>query len=325
MRDFHRAGACAAAILALVAACSTEPKLEIVTVTFNTGTSEGLADGGAYTDVDAMNSDLYYGDGLAWMPAVEATTRFFAEVQPDIVTFQEIFYAGECEGIPPEAREHFFCQTWNPGDPTVAQVILGEDYQVACNLGKSDKCAAVNRRFGTFRGCDADVCLDGLDGARVEDCGQGSRIGRGLIDLVDGGEMTLVNVHGSSGLTRDEMGCRVRQFDQVFVDLGDGLPAANGDINLVMGDLNTDPGRLVDGDPSAARFRDFVGEGKRFHFISDVGDDAPRSYLGLFDIDHVVSDSFTGNCWVAGVTPDHPRVIEDSYFDHAPVVCSIAR
>jgi len=314
-------------------ACSEEPgpppppELTFTAVSFNTGTSESLRhdalpdDGYGYAE--AMVSDAWYGDGLAWLPAVEATRRFFAEVAPDVVAFQEIFYSGECADIPPEARTGFVCETWSDGDPTVAQTILGDGYQIACNLGKSDKCAAVRRDFGTFRGCDSDLCLEGLDGGIVDGCGSGSRIGRGVIDLVGGGTLTLVGVHGSSGISLEDMDCRVLQFEQVFVDLGDGAPAANGAVNVVMGDLNTDPGRLVDGDPSAARFADFVGEGKAFHFVSDVGPRAPPTYSGILNIDHVASDAFEGSCWVAGVTDGHPPVIDAVYFDHKPVVCTL--
>ena len=180
----------------------------------------------------------------------------------------------------------------------------------------------VRRAFGTIRGCDDDFCLEGLDGAELDGCSSGARSGRATIDLVGGGTITAVNVHGSSGLTQDDSDCRVRQFEQVFVDL-DGEPAANGAANVVLGDLNIDPGRLAGQEDSATRFTDFVGEGKPFHFISDVGPDAPPSYQDAINIDHVVSDVFDGECWVAGVTEGHPVVIEAVYFDHKPVVCTV--
>lgn len=302
------------------------PSFEMVAVTFNTGTTMGLRhddppDDG-YTSEDAIVSDEHYGNGLAWLPAVEGTREWLAEVQPDVIGFQEIFHADACADIPPDLHEGFYCETWSPGDPTVAQVILGEGYQVACNLEKPDKCLAVKRSFGTFRGCDQDICLDGLDGARVPDCGGGSRVGRGVIDLVDGGTITVVNVHGTSGVTFDDIACRVQQFEQIFVDL-DGAPAASGEVNVVLGDLNTDPGRLADGDDSAARLLDFVGEGHAFDFVSDVGSRVEPTYAGLFNIDHVMSDALDGSCWTAGVTEGHPDVLEATYFDHKPVVCTL--
>jgi len=299
-----------------------------IVVTFNTGTSEGLGhdalpDDGYYEE-QAVISDTYYGNGLAWVPVVEDTAAFLAKVQPDLIVFQEIFYSGDCAMVPDEAKAGFVCETWQPGDPTVAQVILGEGYQVACNLGKNDKCAAVKRSFGHFVGCDDDLCLDGLAGAQVQDCGSGSRIGRGVVELAEGGTLTLVNVHGSSGLNQEDQDCRRQQYVQVFEDLGTGDgPAANGERNLVMGDFNTDPQINADFDESAAKVLEHVGDGKPFHFISDDGPEAPKSYGGFFNIDHVISDAFDGSCWVAGLTEGHPAVSDVLYFDHKPVVCEL--
>jgi hypothetical protein len=260
-----------------------------VAVTFNTGTSENMGhdnppDDG-YGQAQAAISDQWYGDGLAWRPAVIAAHSFFAAVDADVV--------------------------------------LGPGWQVACKPGKPDKCAAVNRRFGSFRGCADDFCLEGLTGFAINNCGQGSRVGRAVIDLASGGTITLVAIHGSSGIKREDQQCRVKQFEQAFVDLGDGRPAASGQLNLVMGDLNTDPGRMALLDPSAARFNDFVGPGKPFHFLTEVGLFVPPTYAGLINIDHVVGDALSGSCWIAGVTPNHPPVIDAVYFDHKPVVCTV--
>jgi hypothetical protein len=323
-------------LAAAIAACGgsdgsgsrgVEP-LHLRAVTFNTGTTTGLAhdslpDDG-YTSAEAAISDQYYGDGLAWIPVVEDTRRFFESVDADVIAFQEIFYSGECDDIPPELHAGFVCETWMPGRSTVAQTVVGDGYQVACNLGKPDKCIAVKRAFGRLRGCDADLCLDGLDGARVPDCGGGSRVGRGVIELRSGGTLTVVNLHGTSGLTPADVDCRRKQFAQVFVDLGlgDGQPAANGERNLVLGDLNNDPGRAQT--PDIQAFLEYVGPGKRFDFISPVGPNAPPSYAGLLNIDHIVSDALTGACWVAGLGAGHPAVTETVYFDHKPIVCDVA-
>jgi hypothetical protein len=299
----------------------------LVVVSFNTGTTEGLAhdadpsDG--YTSAEAAISDQWYGDGLAWPPAIAATTSWFAALQPDIVVFQEIFYSGDCTTIPPQFRTGWVCEGWAAGAPTVAQTVLGSDYQVACHLGKNDKCAAVRKAVGSIRGCNGDLCLDGLDGATVQNCGSGSRVGRGVIDLADGGELTIVNVHGTSGVVLDDQACRIAQFEQAFLDL-DGQPGANGTRNIVLGDLNTDPGRSTAFDLSASRFNDFVGDGKTFAFHSDVGNNATPTYSGLLNIDHVTSDSFTGGCWTAGVTAGHPAVYDPIYFDHNPIVCELS-
>ncbi len=304
-----------------------DARTSFVVVTFNTGTSESLPhdqppDDG-YTSAHAKLSDQFYGDGLAWTPAIKDAAVFFAALDPDVVVFQEIFHVGDCAAIPASAVKGFVCESWSPGSPGVAHLVLGPGWQVACHVGKPDKCAAVKKSFGSFRGCASDLCLEGLFGSTVTGCGKGARIGRGVIDLVGGGELTLVNVHASSGLTSDDQGCRVKQVEQIFVELGDGKPAASGLRNLVLGDFNTDPGRLALLDQSAARWNDFVGPGKAFHFVSPVGPLVPPTYAGLFNIDHVVSDAFTGSCWAAGVTAGKPAVSSAVYFDHKPLVCTL--
>ncbi len=293
---------------------SGDPPLSFTAVTFNTG---GHADGQA--DV----ADEWYGNGLSWIPAVEQTTSFFAELQPDVVVFQELFHSPDCAEIPAEYHAGYVCESWSPGDPTVVQTILGAGYQIACHLGKTDKCAAVKTSFGTIAGCDGEICFDGLDGAEVEDCGSGSRVGRGRIDLVDGGTLTLVNFHGTSGFLPADQLCRVAQVEQVFVDL-DGAPAANGAVNLVLGDFNTDPARAALLDLSAQRWNDFVGDDLPFHFITAVGATAQPTYAGTLNIDHQVSDTFVGDCWHPGISAGTDPVVDFTYFDHVPAVCTLA-
>lgn len=309
--------------------CDESTRTHLRVVTFNTGTTpimgqDDHVDG--YTDARAAISDQYYGDGLAWVPAVDATRRWIAEVEPDVIVFQEIFHSEECTAVPEDARSGFVCESWVPGDESVIEDVLGAGFQIVCQLGKPDKCAAVRTSVGTFRGCDSSLCLDGLDGARVPDCGGGSRVGRAVIDLADGGTITLATMHGTSGLGDQDQSCRTQQFEQVFVDLGDGSgePAANGTRNLVMGDLNLDPFRSLVFDASAIRLAEFVGEDLAFSYLTEVGEDAPGSYAGAFDIDHVMSDAFLGRCWHAGLSDGHEeRVYDPSYFDHLPVVCDV--
>lgn len=320
--------------MALSVGCaeSAPTPLGLVAVTFNTGSS-GVgqvepADNAGYGPEQAAYTDEYYGNGLAWPALIEDVSRFFAELEPDVVGFQELFHSEDCPNIPEAARVGFVCERWQPGDPTVVQLLLGAGYQVACHLEKPDKCLAVRRAFGTFRGCDRELCLDGLDGARVPDCGSGSRVGRGVIELTEreGETLTVVNVHGSSGLAASDAICRTRQFAQVFEDLGlgDGAPAASGERNLILGDFNTDPHRLLGADMSADYLREHAGSTRPFRFHTAVGEDVTPTYAGLLNIDHVLSDAFDGSCWVAGVTEGRPAPTERRFFDHRPAVCALS-
>ena len=294
-------------------------------VTFNTGTSEALNHDGppddGYTDEQATLSDTWYGDGLAWVPAVEAAGAFFARLDADVVAFQEIFWSDLCADIPASAYPDFVCEGWQAGDPTVALEVLGPGWQVACHSTSPDKCLAVRTAVARITGCDHSLCIEGLDGERVEGCGSGARVGRARLELA-AGTLTAVSVHGSSGITTEDQACRVAQVEQVFLDL-DGSPAADGTWNLVLGDLNTDPGRFADFDPSAARWLDFVGDGADFAFHSAVGPGAPGGYQGVADIDHVMSDALVGECRIAGLDPELPEVLDAVYFDHRPVVCDL--
>lgn len=315
-----------------LACAEAEPEpLRFVAVTFNTG-SPGVgqvepSENAGYGPEQAAFTDEHYGNGLAWRSFVEDTRRFLTELQPDVIGFQELFHSEDCPRIPEAARVGFVCESWRAGDPTVVQLLLGQGYQVACHLEKPDKCLAVRRAFGRLQGCDQALCLDGLAGARVPDCGGGSRVGRGVIELAEreGERLTVVNVHGSSGILASDAGCRAEQFRQVFEDLGlgDGAPAANGERNVVLGDFNTDPYRLQGADPSADYLRHHAGRGQRFLFHTEAGEDATPTYAGLLNIDHVLSDTFEGGCWVAGVTEGRPPVTEHRFFDHSPAVCEL--
>jgi endonuclease/exonuclease/phosphatase family metal-dependent hydrolase len=298
-----------------------------VVMTFNTGTTLKLRhqdppDDG-YTSKEAQISDTWYGNGLAWREAIDAVRRFMRKVDPDIVAFQEMFYCEDCPKIPRGARKGFICETWTAGDPTVARLVLGNDYQIAYHPGKPNKCLAVHRRFGTIRGYDENSSANWLEGFPIVGCGSGARMARAIVERVNGQTLTVVSIHGTSGMSAKDQKCRVRQVERIFLDFGDGAPAVSGKQNIILGDFNTDPGRAAAIDASAARWNDFVGEGKAFRFNSKLGTDAPRAYQGFADIDHVVSDSFRGTCEYPGVDEGSEPVFQGTYFDHVPVVCTL--
>ena len=314
----------------LISACAASSARPVKVVTFNVGTTERLAHEGppedGYGREQARIADEYYGNSLAWPPAIEAAKRFFAEVRPDLVGFQEILGANDCASVPRDLRVGFVCETWSPGDSPVVRQVLGKRYQVACNRGRPSQCLGVRRDFGSIRGCRGDLCLDHLDGHEIPKCGGGARVGRAVIDRPSGESLTVVQLHARSGTTPEDEACRMAQIDQVFVDLGDGEPAANGERNVVLGDFNVDPHRGFPDQPSARHFRRFVGlegESRRFTFVSAAGSEAPGGYQDRSDIDHVIADRFRGSCWIAGLG-DRPPGLEDAvYFDHRPVVCSL--
>jgi endonuclease/exonuclease/phosphatase family metal-dependent hydrolase len=298
-----------------------------VAMTFNTGTtlklpnSEQFDDG--YGAQQAAFSDRWYGNGLAWKAAVDAVRKLIRQLNPDVVAFQEMYFPEEGETIPAEARTGFVAPRSSPDDPTVAQSVLGDDYQIAYHPGKPNKCLGVRRSFGTIRGYDEHAAVNWLEGAPVKGCGGGSRVARAWVDRPGAESINVICLHGTSGLKPADQACRSKQVERIFVDFGDGLPGVRGERNLILGDFNTDPGRVAAIDASARRWNDFVGSDKPFHFLSKTGAGAPRAYQGIADIDHIVSDAFRGECQCIGVDEGTKRVWEGVYFDHVPVVCTI--
>lgn len=301
--------------------------LTLRAVTFNTGTSTGLGhdldteDG--YTSEHAAWTDEAYGNAMSWPRAEEAATAWMATTAPDIVAFQEILYDPLCAEITPKPELGLRCATYTPGGPTQPQRVLGEGWQVACHPGAPDKCLGVRTAFATLDGCDDDLCLEGLEGTPIDGCGSTrARVARARLTLADGSALTVVSVHGSSGIAPDDMACREKQYLQVFDDAGDGAPLADGERNLVLGDFNTDPVAYAAFDASAAVIAGQTDADGPFTRHTRAGDDGPKSYGGLADIDHVLSDAFDGGCWHAGLE-GHPPVLDAVFFDHRPAVCDL--
>lgn len=297
-------------------------------VTFNTGMHD-LDKDDDFSGSKAKTIEDHYGSGLAWDPAITDAAAWLKTVDADIIGFQELFDPEECPNIPADKKAGLVCETWTPSDPTVAQRLVGAGYQVACHVGHHDNCIAVKLSFGKIAGCTGTLCRDGLTGTQVQGCGKGARVGRGVVELVSGAKLTVVSIHGSSGFDAETIDCRKKQFEQVFVSL-DGAPAVNGTANLVLGDFNTDPARMTTIDASAKALAGFVGKGKKFDFITEVGMSAPPTYqqkvvpllpAGV-NIDLVASDVVKGTCFTPGVTPGRPAV-GPGWFDHTPQVCTV--
>ncbi|TNE48497.1 MAG: hypothetical protein EP343_15515 [Deltaproteobacteria bacterium] len=314
----------------VVSDTNTTPPLKLRVMTFNIGTTSGLPhdrdtqDG--YTSKEAKVADELYENSLSWNPAEKALTAFLAKTKVDLVGFQEGYHDPWCETITVDPALDFVCKTYSKTRPLQVERLLGPEFQVACAEGQEDNCLGIRKSVGRFKDCPLDKpCLGGIKGkGPPNQCSRGARIGSIEVELYDGTAMTVVLVHGTSGFKPKDQDCRKAQFQQIFEDKGDGKPAASGAINLVLGDINTDPFSAVEADISAAYWVKFVGEGKPFRYISSSDPDGPKTYGGLVRIDHVVSDKLTGSCVVPGVSPDEPDVMDIVYWDHKPVICDVA-
>lgn len=321
------------ALTLLLAACHSpappvpapegSPELETLrVVTLNTGSGKSvdrLRDQNAgYGPPQAEVANRWYGNGLAWPAALRDVRAFLQQVDADIVGLQEVFHSGHCADIPAPARAGFVCETWQPGDATVAQEILGDNYQVACHPGKPDKCLAVHRRLGRIEGCDEDFCRQGLEGLDDDVCGSGNRVAAANLLLVSGSSLRVVHMHGTSGATRGDTRCRRGQIEAIAGDKG-----AAAEFGVILGDFNTDPGRVTWLDPAARALRQYARPPGNYRFMTDVGFFVRPTFLSFLNIDHILSAGMSGDCWYAGRTPNTAPVTELVYLDHTAVVCDL--
>lgn len=94
--------------------------------------------------------------------------------------------------------------------------------------------------------------------------------GQGVGDLAGDGALTIVSYHDSSGLDQAKRACRVAQTHQIFAHPGNGSAARGESHNFVLGDLNTDPGRLAGPDESAARWLESVDPPPRERVVASA-------------------------------------------------------
>lgn len=303
-------------------------------MTFNVGTTPGLphdqgeADGtgNGYTQEMADIADAEYENSLSWIPAEQALTEYLREQQLDLVAFQELYYDPWCESIEVDPTLDFVCQDYSPDRPLQVQRLLGSGYQIACAPGQEDNCIGVSQGWGRLKNCGSgpeEVCFEAFQGSEIWGCSSGLRVGAAQVELSVGLELTVVLIHGTSGFKPADIECRRQQFQQIFVDQGNGTPLATGKVTVILGDINTDPFLADKFDKSAQYWHQFVGFNQAFRYLSSDHPGGPKTYLDLFRIDHVVSDRLFGDCVVPGASPGVDPVMAGIYWDHKPVTCQV--
>ncbi len=322
-------------------AVDLESPFPLTVMSFNVGTTNRLphrTDPDGYSDELADLNASYFSDNLAWVPAQLAVREMIDALKPDVIAFQEVFYDPDCEELCPTEQDPddetpaivcqgdtFPCDAWHPGGEITARRIVGPDYDLACAPGRPENCVAVLRTVATLEGVEDDLEIGVLDGMRPpNECTSGARVATGVVHLGDGTSIAVVNVHATALLAQE---CREAQFRQIFEDRGDGRPAAFGEHNLVMGDMNMDPFLMCpQTDKSVAYWKEHVGEGKAFQYLSSADREGPDTHPYTFmKLDHVISDSLTGSCVVLGETEGTSAPLSEgsTYFDHRPILCTV--
>ncbi len=302
-------------------------------VTFNVGTSsqtlhdtdEQAGDGDGYTSTQAEYINDYLGNSLAWNPAEDALRDWLAKHHPEVVAMQELMYDPWCADAPaPPAGLGLVCEGYKGGQPLAAERLLGKAYHLAYTVGQEDLWVGVRKDFGHFRDCPETGLCTKLEGQGVfGECNESPRVTSIVVQVHDGREFVLVNAHTTAGMTEADQACRAKQIEQIFLDAGDGEPLANGAVNLVLGDMNTDPFLFAGADASANTWNQYVGPGKSFHYLSADNPEGPATHVTTMRLDHVVSDVLTGSCVVPGGSPGLPLIMKTTFFDHRPVLCDV--
>lgn len=298
---------------------SAETAPPFVVVNWNVGTVGGAGSDPAAAGFGPQQktwSDTYYGNGLAFIPAVADAKAWLAAHPADLVAFQEIFDPAICAEIPTEAHAGFACAGWSAATPTVAEQLVGADFAVACHPGKSDKCLAVRKSFASIDGCDGPLCRDAGFGYPIAGCGKGARAARFVLRRPGGEVLYVRTVHGNSGMKDSDKQCRTQLFQAALTELEPGR-------HLVLGDFNTDPVRFASIDSSAAALLALTAPGQALQFLTEIGADAPPTYGGMVGIDHVLAVGVQGTCSHAGISADLPAASAVGWWDHAPVRCML--
>lgn len=302
-------------------------------VTFNVGTSsqnlhdtdEQAGDGDGYTSTQAEYINDYLGNSLAWNPAEEKLKEWLGKHKPEVVAMQELIFDPWCaDAPPPPPGLGLVCEGYKGGQPLAAERLLGNAYHLAYTVGQEDLWVGVRKDFGYFRDCpETGLCTKLLGMGVFGECNSSPRVTAIVVRVHDGRELVLVNAHTTAGMTEADQACRGKQIEQIFLDAGDGEPLANGTVNLVVGDMNTDPFLFAGADVSAGTWNQYVGPGKGFHYISADNPEGPATHNTTMRLDHVVSDVLTGSCVVPGGSPGLPLIMKTTFFDHRPVLCDV--
>jgi endonuclease/exonuclease/phosphatase family metal-dependent hydrolase len=251
-------------------------------------------------------SEPYHGAtcSIAQEQAVRANLD---RLQPDVIVLLEVLNASACLRAPRTRNPDHVCTHYEARRPyQQVERYVGPGYTSLCN---GFTCVATRL---AVKGCPGGAtCMQALERAPVPEACRPDNTGVWRAQLQHGGEpLTLVVAHALPAVAPAGDACRAAQLLQAF----DDLPAPGR--TLVAGDFNTDPYRF----PwrvmsSAAVWRDWVGEGRRFEALSD----GEPSWVGLGRYDYLLTDHGFGACELIDL--DAPL----DTFDHRALDCWLAQ
>lgn len=257
------------------------------------------------------------------MGAERALAAGLAQLNADVVVLLEVLDADLCPPSSWDGGPDLAC-SGAPFRSPYQQVerLVGPGYVATCDgLGHYD-CVAVRADAVRINECDGGTCMGASFTPPQPDACQGvgsiSSVSS-VHAVVDGRELTVVVAHPLNATSLQTDPCRLAQLEQALEQLP-GPGAA-----LIAGDMNIDPYRLWEVFPSANRWHDFVGQGRRFT-AHNLDADPPTPTWGTFaTLDYVLTDEMQGSCVVLGNSPGTaPLEGMPTFTDHRALSCTLS-
>lgn len=279
---------------------------------------------GNLDEVWGTNCPKYHKGAQCELATEQVIARAVSAYRPDIVVLNEVFDAAYCAGNN-ETNARYICHGYKARTPyQQVRRYLGPDYTIVCDgIAHYDCIGALTARFSMKECAAGKECLGAaVTPAHGTECkGLGSITSVSSAHLTFNGKaITVVNGHPLNAVDHPGDACRHAQYQQIFETLADGQR------NLIMGDMNGDPIRFPTIFKSFAYWNTKVGKGKRFRYHSGPAEATPPppTWEQFFTLDHVVSDFLTGTCRTLGHQADKHRLDHPLMrMDHLAIVCDL--
>jgi endonuclease/exonuclease/phosphatase family metal-dependent hydrolase len=259
-----------------------------------------------------------------------------AALNPDIVLLQEVFDDGICASMDAETHSDRVCYKYNEKQiHEQARRVIGQSYTIACESRSHYECIAIKSGFATISGCPVGhICIQGTGLTHDVPSGCDSKAGLFGID-VDFGSNYIVSVVNAHPQATGES-CRAAQLRRIFDGYAD-VPALalSNRRTIVAGDMNMDPYRDDLTNEDVIAWKEHVGTGKPFYYLSGIAEHNPpyKTSITGSTLDHVISNFATGSCATLGEAPGTTRLdgvtIGTDYYqpetnDHRAILCNLA-
>lgn len=262
-------------------------------------------------------------------------TENIAELAPDIVSVQEVFDEGLCAEMDVETHTDRMCYKYTEKQiHQQARRLLGNGYTIVCDANSHFECIGVKTTFAAVSGCSlGSICIGGAGVTHDVPDGCDTKAGLLGIDIVFSNNSTVRITNAHPQATGES--CRAGELQRVFEGY-DNVPALapTDRKTIMMGDMNMDPYRDASSNADVIAWKEHVGTGKSFYYLSGIAEHNPpyKTSITGSTIDHVISNFAIGTCVTLGEAAGTTRLdginIGTDYYqpetnDHRAILCNL--